>query len=230
MLAKLLSKIKEQHDKLGQYLSQKNPDKMKRRIAALPLREASASMKGQPLIPEEDLHLPSAEDVLKYSTVFDTSFLEAVQDVYQDSQQITDHLDKRRPVLEELKKCNLTDCPPLDDEQQNQPPPPGYVPAGVNLENRPASLKVEHLYFVKLAICDVLQVQPYAVILRGFRHGSTVVDVFVAEALEIEVHDKASSIATFLHDSSDKKSIVSLHLCSCRLTLTHCFLHVYILH
>ena len=219
MLAKLLSVKKEQDNQLRQYLSRKNPDEMKRRIAALPLYKASASVEMQPLIPEEDLHLPSAEDVLKYSTLFDSSFLEGVQDVYQDPQQIMDHLAKRRPAEDGLKKFKLTDCLPFNDEQQKQPPPPGYIPASVNLKNGPASLKVEHLHSVKLSICSVLQVQPYAVILCGFKEGSTEVDVFVAKRLKQEFVQKALSIASHLHKGSNENMPVSVSpicVCSCR--------------
>ena len=199
MLADLFSTMKEQDDKLGQYLSQRNADEMKIRIATLPLRKTSAYIKRQPLIQEEDIHLSSAEDVLKYSTTFDTSFLEAVQ----DSQQMTDILAKRRSAQDELKKVQVIDCQPLDDQQQKQPPPPGYIKASVDLKNSPASLRVEHLHFVKLAICDVLHVQPYAVILRGFREGSTVTDFFIAEAVEQEFPQKAPGIAS---SCLDKKS------------------------
>ena len=210
LLAKLLSVKKEQDNQLRQYLSQKNPDEMKRRIAALPLYKASASVEMHPLIPEEDLHLPSAEDVLKYSTLFDSSFLEGVQDVYQDPQQITDHLAKRRLAEDELKKFKLTECLPLNDEQQKQPPPPGYIPASVNLKNRPASLKVEHLHSVKLSICDALQVQPYAVIFCGFKQGSTVVEVFVAKSLKQKFVQKAPYIASHLHEGSNETIPVSI--------------------
>ena len=210
MLADLLSTMKEQDNKLRQYLTQKNPDVMKRKIAALRLHKEPASVEMQPLIREGDLHLTSADDMLKYSTVFDTSLLEAVEDVFKDSQQMMDHLAKRYLAQEELKKFNLSDCQPLNDEQQKQPPPPGYVRANVNLKNSLSSLRVEHLYSVKLAICDVIQVQPFAVLLCGFREGSTVVDVFVTGALEQEVCHKAVSIAGCLHERCETIT-VSFH-------------------
>ena len=202
---------KEQDDKLRQYLSRKNPDEMKRRIAALSLRKTSAYTKRQPLIQGEDVDLPSAEDVLKYSTVFDTSFLEEVQHVYLDSKQMTDLLATRRSPEDELQKFKLTDCLPLNDEQHKQPPPPGYISASVNLKNSPVGLKVEHLHSVKLLICNVLQVQPYAVILCGFREGSTVVEVFVAKRLKQELHQKAPEIAfSCLDKKSNDNSPVSV--------------------
>ena len=43
------------------------------------------------------------------------------------------------------------------------------------------SLKVEHLLFGKLSICNGLQIQPYATILCGFREGRSVINVFLAE-------------------------------------------------
>jgi hypothetical protein len=209
----LYSEVMERiHADIRELLSNVHPDLMTRKLASLPLwREHTLSVACEQ---EQLVHLSAPEDVSLYVTVFDISFLEAVQDVLEGPKQGSEHLKKSCLVQNEIKFLKLTSCQFLNDEQLKQSPPPGYVPASVHLKNSPKSMQVKDLHSVRMTICSVLQVHPYAVILRGYRNESTVtvIEFFLAEALKQKFHESVVAITSqclqFLK-SSDESIIVS---------------------
>ena len=140
---------------------------------------------------------------------FDTSFVEAIREVcpnWEHNASGECHFPH-----DKLKERLINSYQVIIDEDINQCPPLGYVAGSIHLLNSSNSLTICILRKFKHIICNILQVAHYAVILRGYREGSSEVHFFIARALEEKFCNCASSIAALsLREAGDV--IVSLYI------------------
>ena len=169
------------------------------------MKSLSEELAHTPLSTEQDSSdmLLSAEDsfaithqFLKLWSWYEVSLLKLVIGIQLGSKALEGlkHFVKTRDGC--LQYTSLPDCFPQGPLTADQlAPPPGYAPLQLTLPNCPEALFMSHLWSLKKQLCSALALQPYALLLKGYREGSTCVIFYISQRVSLDEDQVAAMFA-----------------------------------